>query len=129
MSGEFERIAAISRLTGGRGRGVVLGIGDDSALLASRPGFDTAVSSDLLVEGVHFRLDWISPEQLGHKALAVSLSDMAAMGAAPCAAVLSLALPSGVADAFIEAFYRGASPTASKRASSEAICPGRPRPS
>lgn len=114
MSGEFERIAAIGRLTGGRGRGVVLGIGDDSALLVSRAGFDTAVSSDLLVEGVHFRLDWTSPEQLGHKALAVSLSDMAAMGAAPCAAVVSLALPSGIGDGFIEAFYLGATAIADR---------------
>ncbi len=114
MSGEFERIAAIRRLTGGRGRGVVLGVGDDSALLSPRPGFDTAISSDLLVEGVHFRLDWTTPEQLGHKALAVSLSDMAAMGAAPCAAVLSLALPRDVGDAYIEAFYRGATAIADR---------------
>lgn len=114
MSGEFERIAAIRRLTGGRGRGVVLGIGDDSALLASRPGFDTAISSDLLVEGVHFRLATASPAQLGHKALAVSLSDMAAMGAEPCAAVVSLALPAGIDDAFIEEFYRGATAIADR---------------
>lgn len=114
MSGEFERIAAISRLTRGRGRGVVLGIGDDSALLASRPGFDTAVSSDLLVEGVHFRLATATPAQLGHKALAVSLSDMAAMGAEPCAAVVSLALPTGIEDSFIEDFYRGATAIADR---------------
>lgn len=114
MSGEFERIAAIRRLTAGRGRGVVFGIGDDAALLTPRPGFDTAVSSDLLVESIHFRLDWSTPEQLGHKALAVSLSDMAAMGASPTAALLSLGLPAFADDEFVEAFYRGATAIADR---------------
>ena len=114
MSGEFERIAVIRRLAGRHGRGVVLGIGDDAALLASRPGYDTAISSDLLVEGVHFRLDWATPEQIGYKAIAVSLSDMAAMGAEPFAAVIGLAMPTTLGDEFIDAFYRGATALANR---------------
>ncbi|MCC6745608.1 MAG: thiamine-phosphate kinase [Acidobacteria bacterium] len=114
MSGEFERIASLRRLTAGRGRGVVLGVGDDGALLEPRPGFDTVISSDLLVEGVHFRRFWMTPEQLGFKAIAVSLSDLAAMGAAPSAILLGLGLPADVDDAFLEAFYRGATALAGR---------------
>jgi thiamine-monophosphate kinase len=69
-----------------------LGIGDDCALLAPRPGMQLAVSSDMLVEGRHF-LSTTPPEALGHKALAVNLSDLAACGAAPLAFTLALALP------------------------------------
>ena len=60
----------------------VLGIGDDCALLAPRPGMQLATSSDMLVEGRHF-LPTVAPDRLGHKALAVNLSDLAACGARP----------------------------------------------
>ena len=60
------------------GNPVVLGIGDDCALLAPRPGTQLAISTDMLVEGRHFFAD-VDPEALGHKALAVNLSDLAAM--------------------------------------------------
>ena len=72
---------------------VVLGIGDDAALLRPAPGFDLALTTDSLVENVHF-LPGSAPQSLGHRALAVNLSDLAAMGAKPCWALLSLALPS-----------------------------------
>src|SRR5919204_1163689 len=64
---------------------LLLGIGDDAAVLRQRPGLDTVVTADLLVEGIDFRLEGfgIRPRDLGHKALAVSLSDVAAMGARP----------------------------------------------
>lgn len=84
---------------------VVLGVGDDCALLAPPPGQGLAVSMDLLVGGVHFLFD-TEPETLGHKALAVNLSDLAAMGAEPAWATLGLALPE-VDDAWLEAFCRG----------------------
>ncbi|MDR0275895.1 MAG: thiamine-phosphate kinase [Burkholderiaceae bacterium] len=71
---------------------VRLGIGDDCALLAPAPGMELAVSSDMLVEGRHF-FAGVDPAALGHKALAVNLSDLAAMGAAPLAFTLALALP------------------------------------
>jgi thiamine-monophosphate kinase len=73
-------------------RDAVLGIGDDAALLKARPGMELAVSTDMLVEGRHFRAG-ADARRLGHKALAVNLSDMAAMGAAPRWATLALALP------------------------------------
>jgi thiamine-monophosphate kinase len=73
--------------------GLRLGIGDDCALLAPRPGEEVAVTTDLSIAGRHFRLDWHPPEAVGHRALARGLSDLAAMGARPAAAFLSLGLP------------------------------------
>jgi len=73
--------------------GLRLGIGDDCALLRLRPGEELAVTTDLSIAGRHFRLDWHPPESVGHRALARGLSDLAAMGARPVAAFLSLGLP------------------------------------
>jgi thiamine-monophosphate kinase len=70
-----------------------LGIGDDCAILRPAPGEEFAVTTDLSIAGRHFRLDWHPAESVGHRALARGLSDMAAMGARPVAAFLSLALP------------------------------------
>ncbi|MGD0155811.1 MAG: thiamine-phosphate kinase [Terracidiphilus sp.] len=70
-----------------------LGIGDDCALLSPGPGEELAVTTDLSIAGRHFRLDWHPPESVGHRTLARGLSDLAAMGARPVAAFLSLALP------------------------------------
>lgn len=72
---------------------VALGIGDDCALLTPKPGMQTAISCDMLVSGIHFFAD-TAPRQLGHKSLAVNLSDLAAMGASPVAFTLALSLPS-----------------------------------
>lgn len=71
---------------------VILGIGDDCALLATRPNQRLAVSIDTLIAGVHFPLD-VSADAIGHKALAVNLSDLAAMGAEPAWCTLALSLP------------------------------------
>ncbi len=71
---------------------VALGVGDDCALLQPAPGMQLAISSDMLVEGRHFLPD-VDPQALGHKALAVNLSDLAACGARPLAFTLALALP------------------------------------
>jgi len=73
--------------------GLRLGIGDDCALLAVRAGEEVAVTTDLSIAGRHFRLDWHPPESVGHRCLARGLSDLAAMGARPVSAFLSLALP------------------------------------
>jgi thiamine-monophosphate kinase len=73
--------------------GLRLGIGDDCALLAPQPGEELAVTTDLSIAGRHFRLDWHQPESVGHRALARGLSDLAATGARPVAAFLSLGLP------------------------------------
>ncbi|WCM87931.1 thiamine-phosphate kinase [Acidovorax sp. NCPPB 3576] len=82
-----------------------LGVGDDCALLAPAPGMHLAVSSDMLVEGRHFFAD-VDPEALGHKALAVNLSDLAACGARPLAFTLALALPRADS-AWLERFSAG----------------------
>jgi thiamine-monophosphate kinase len=86
-------------------RGAVLGVGDDAALVRVRRGMELAVSADMLVSGRHF-VSGADPWKLGHKALAVNLSDMAAMGATPRWATLGLALPR--ADPrWLAAFARG----------------------
>jgi thiamine-monophosphate kinase len=74
-------------------RGVALGIGDDCAILRPPRGHEILVTTDFSLEGRHFRRDWHPPESVGHRALARGLSDLAAMGAQPLAAFLSLALP------------------------------------
>ena len=83
----------------------VLGVGDDCALIRVAPGAELAVSTDMLVSGCHFHAD-VDPEKLGHKALAVNLSDMAAMGANPRWATLSLALPTAD-ETWLTGFSRG----------------------
>jgi thiamine-monophosphate kinase len=109
---EFELIRkyfdkpARSGNDGGRSApAVALGIGDDAALLHPSAGMELAVSTDLLLEGRHFRAG-TDARKLGHKALAVNLSDLAAMGAAPRWATLALALPAAD-EAWLDGFARG----------------------
>ena len=100
--GEFDLIA---RYFTRPVRHAALGVGDDCALLAPRPGMQLAISSDMLVEGRHFFAD-VDPEALGHKALAVNLSDLAACGARPLAFTLALALPR-VDESWLAGFSKG----------------------
>lgn len=86
-------------------RRAALGVGDDCALLAPAPGMQLAISSDMLVEGRHFFAD-VNPRLLGHKALAVNLSDLAASGARPLAFTLALSLPAADED-WISEFAAG----------------------
>ena len=102
MLSEFELIDRFFRRPL---RHTVLGVGDDAALLAPSAGCEVAVSVDMLVAGRHFLAD-VDPEALGHKTLAVNLSDLAAMGAKPRWALLAGALP-GADEAWIGAFARG----------------------
>jgi thiamine-monophosphate kinase len=86
------------------------GIGDDAAIIRQRAGLDTIITTDLLVEGVDFRLEpgWTTARDLGHKALAVSLSDVAAMGARPRFCLMSISVPRRLwRVGFLEEFYRG----------------------
>jgi len=85
---------------------VILGVGDDAAVLPSPPG-RLLFTTDMLVEGVHFRPGFGTPEQLGYKALAVNVSDIAAMGGTPLAAVVSLALPGTMEAESVTALYEG----------------------
>jgi thiamine-monophosphate kinase len=113
-TGELALLRTIrSRAAGTVSSGVRLGIGDDCALLRSRAGEELAVTTDLSIEGRHFRLDWHPPESVGHRTLARGLSDLAAMGARPVAAFLSLGLPRQLAGssegnrAWVERFLDG----------------------
>ncbi len=103
--GEFDLIERYFKRAAKPGAGVDLGIGDDCALLAPQAGMQLAISSDMLVEGRHF-LSTVSPEALGHKALAVNLSDLAACGAKPVAFTLALAMPR-VDEAWLAGFSKG----------------------
>ena len=105
MASEFELIARHFARPGRPLRKSVLGIGDDCALFAPAPGQLLVVSTDMLVEGRHF-LSTVAPARLGHKALAVNLSDLAACGAEPLAFTLALALPRGDDD-FVAALAAG----------------------
>jgi thiamine-monophosphate kinase len=101
--GEFDLIANYFTRPARR---AALGVGDDCALLHTPPpGMQLAISSDMLVEGRHF-LSTVAPDRLGHKALAVNLSDLAACGAEPVAFTLALALPR-VDEPFLQGFSRG----------------------
>jgi thiamine-monophosphate kinase len=104
-AGEFELIARFFERPGVVASRVELGIGDDCALIDGGPQMQWAVTTDMLVEGVHF-LAAVDPEALGHKALAVNLSDLAACGATPRCFFLALALPRPD-EAWLAAFTRG----------------------
>jgi thiamine-monophosphate kinase len=117
--GELALIERIRTRWGAAGRGnhglarnVALGIGDDCAILRPPRGHEILVTTDFTLEGRHFRRDWHSPESVGHRTLARGLSDLAAMGARPLAAFLSLALPaemlaSRAGRVWVERFFTG----------------------
>ncbi|MDQ2789945.1 MAG: thiamine-phosphate kinase [Actinomycetota bacterium] len=91
---ELGEFGLIARITAGRELppGTLLGPGDDAAVLVAADG-RVVVTTDVLVEGVHFRLDWSTPHQVGRKAVAANLADVAAMGAVPTGLVVGLAVP------------------------------------
>lgn len=93
----------------GQGQELRLGIGDDCAILQPRPREEIVVTTDFCLESRHFRRDWHSPQSVGHRTLARGLSDLAAMGARPVAAFLSLALPRSAAvdKLWVEGFFDG----------------------
>jgi thiamine-monophosphate kinase len=103
--GEFGLIDRIRRASPG-GRGVRLGIGDDAAWLQNRSS-SCLVTADMLLESIHFDLRWTSLYDLGHKSLAVNISDIAAMGGVPAYAVICLGIPATLAVEAIHEFYRG----------------------
>jgi thiamine-monophosphate kinase len=91
--GERGLIDRLRRRLGPTPDFVRIGVGDDAAVLVPARGMQDAITTDSLIEGVHFRRDSTTAKAIGHKALAVNLSDLAAMGATPRAALLSLAMP------------------------------------
>lgn len=104
--GEFELIEAIKAGVGRLPEGVV-GIGDDCAVIPQKDGLETLVTSDMLIEGVHFIIEDVSPYRLGWKSAAVNLSDIAAMGGWPRGSFLSFALPKSLDSKWVEDFISG----------------------
>lgn len=105
--GEFGFIDRFSGLFAGMVKGNIKGIGDDCAIMPLNDNEDLIVTTDLLVENIHFLKDKISPFQLGHKSLAVNLSDIAAMGGTPVASFLSLAIPVNTDVEFLDELIQG----------------------
>jgi thiamine-monophosphate kinase len=105
---EVAILRKLRRRVGAAGRGVVLGIGDDCAIFRPQQSTEDLVfTTDLLIEGIHFRGETHSPEDAGWKALARGLSDIAAMGAEPRFCLLSLALPLWTQGDWLDRFYSG----------------------
>lgn len=105
-TGEWGLIASLADRLGPMPAGW-LGVGDDCAITQVTPGMQVLTTVDMLVEGRHFRLTTTDAASLGHKALAVNLSDVAAMGGVPRWAVVALALPGSLDTAWVLEFYRG----------------------
>ncbi|HWP43360.1 MAG TPA: thiamine-phosphate kinase, partial [Blastocatellia bacterium] len=106
MPSESEIISQIRARASQAGR-VKVGIGDDAAVIATQGETDLITCCDLMVEGVHFRSEWSSPSLIGRKALAVTLSDIAAMGGVARFALVSLALPEKTSRDFVDGLFSG----------------------
>jgi thiamine-monophosphate kinase len=115
--GEFTLIERLMEVLGpagmGAGQGVIRGIGDDTAVLQNTPGTRLLASCDMMIEGRHFDLAYFSPRELGWKALAVNLSDIAAMGGRPRWVMVSLGLKPELKVTFVEEIYAGIAELAS----------------
>jgi len=106
--GERGLIRRIRKAVGAVGNpGVEVGIGDDTAVLSVPPGHRLLATTDLLIEDVHFRRASAAPDDIGWKALAVNLSDIAAMGGIPRWALVALAIPADTDSGAVDAFYAG----------------------
>lgn len=105
--GEFGLIKEVAKIVGGNNKRVVVGIGDDAAIVETSPKQLTVLTTDMLVENIHFCLDSITPFQLGYKSLAVNISDMAAMAAIPRFALISLGISSDFELSFVKDLYTG----------------------
>jgi thiamine-monophosphate kinase len=103
--GEFELVERLRTVAPAAGAGVIRGIGDDTAVL--RPSGLLLATCDVQVEGIHFTREWCSPADVGWRALAVNLSDIAAMGGIPRYALASLLIPPSVGSAALEELYAG----------------------
>src|SRR3954470_12938823 len=110
--GELELLESIRSVLSVRSERVVRWIGDDCAVV--RAGGYAAVSTDVMVDGTHFRLGQATPEDVGWRALAGALSDLAAMGAEPGEAYLAVVLPPALDDEDVLAVHRGAEALASE---------------
>lgn len=105
---EVDIVARIRKLaSGSQQASIIRGIGDDCAIMRPRANEDLVFTTDFVIEGRHFTLDAYSAADVGHKALARSLSDLAAMGSEPVFCLVSLAVPGELAGRWIDGFYKG----------------------
>jgi thiamine-monophosphate kinase len=104
---EADFIRWVQRRTPRRSSGLALGIGDDAALVAVPPGHELIITTDMSIEGVHFEYRLHPPNAIGHRALARSLSDIAAMGGTPRYALISLALSRNIGQLWLKRVYSG----------------------
>ncbi len=104
--GEFGLIHRIRKWTNSSDPALIQGIGDDVAVIEMGPKV-LLVTTDILIEGIHFDLSWMDPYPLGRKSLAVNLSDIASMGGIPKYFLVSIGLPKNFPISFISSFYRG----------------------
>jgi len=107
IGGEFALIERIKKKIGQYSKGVIVGIGDDAAVLSYDKNNYLLFTTDMLVENDHFSLKYSSPEQIGMKAIEQNVSDIAAMGGIPKFAVISLALPNDIDVEFVDKLYDG----------------------
>ena len=105
--GEFRLIEQLRSKLNTHSPRIKKGIGDDCAVFSTRPNTVQLTSTDALIESIHFDLKTISPVQLGRKAMAVNISDIAAMGGTPYLALISLGLPTSTSTKFIDKLYLG----------------------
>jgi thiamine-monophosphate kinase len=105
--GEFGLIDRIAKMFGDLSKPGYMGIGDDCAVIPYTEKENMVITTDLLIEDIHFLKDKISPEHLGYKSLAVNLSDIAAMGAEPVGSFLSIGIPGDTNVEYIDAFMKG----------------------
>ena len=104
---EVELIRRIRSLTAPFQKKALIGIGDDAAVIEGRRGYSYLFTTDTLVEGVHFRWELVTPHQVGWKALAVNVSDIAAMGGYPVFALVTLGIPISASFSTVKHIYRG----------------------
>ena len=105
--GEFGLIRQLQRQWPTSSPRIITGIGDDAAMLKTPPGQQLLISTDVLIEGIHFDLNYQTPKDLGWRAGVANLSDIAAMGGAPLYLLVSMALPVRVPPRHIRELYRG----------------------
>lgn len=110
---EWSRIQRIKSLVQRQNPHTVVGLGDDAFVFKNFPGY-SVLAQDMMVENIHFRREYCSATDVGHKALAVNLSDLAAMGAQPHFAQVSLSLPKNLTESWLDDFYKGMTTLADK---------------
>jgi len=111
--GEFGLIHRLSKKFKYQASGTVLPLGDDCAVYSTSPSKNQLISTDALVENIHFKFSTITPEQLGQKAIAVNLSDIAAMGGTPTRVLITLGVSKKISTSFLDQLYKGIHKTCS----------------